>query len=156
MVGEVGVAAAVICLAAVVGKGYGLLAAPVFFRRAEVARLMLRGGQHVGDLPGIGDVVVQAGLDDQVDGLLAGDPEPGGVLAVAVAHRKSLSLNRRILRREVALLVAGAVGAPRDLARRRSPDLEDLLAAQARAAAVPTGTLVAADPGQGEAVGGLC
>src|SRR3546814_3446608 len=87
MVGEVGVAAAVICLAAVVGKGYGLLAAPVFFRRAEVARLMLRGGQHVGDLPGIGDVVVQAGLDDQVDGLLAGDPEPGGVLAVAVAHR---------------------------------------------------------------------
>src|SRR3546814_14500767 len=72
---------------AVVGEGYGLLAAPVFFRRAEVARLMLRGGQHVGDLPGIGDVVVQAGLDDQVDGLLAGDPEPGGVLAVAVAHR---------------------------------------------------------------------
>src|SRR3546814_8455633 len=79
---EVGVDSAVICLAAVGGEGYGLLAAPVFFRRAEVSRLMLRGGQHVGDLPGIGDVVVQAGLDDQVDGLLAGDPEPGGVLAV--------------------------------------------------------------------------
>src|SRR3546814_8431114 len=60
LVGEVGVAAAVICLAAVVGEGYRLLAAPVFFRRAEVARLMLRGGQHVGDLPGIGDVVVQS------------------------------------------------------------------------------------------------
>src|SRR3546814_1500522 len=83
---------------------------------------MLRGGQHVGDLPGIGDVVVQAGLDDQVDGLLAGDPEPGGVLAVAVAHLKSFSLNRRVLRREVALLVAGAVVVARDLDRRRSPD----------------------------------
>src|SRR3546814_10455590 len=126
MVGEVGVAAAVICLAAVVGKGYGLLAAPVFFRRAEVARLMLRGGQHVGDLPGIGDVVVQAGLDDQVDGLLAGDPEPGGVLAVAVAHRKSLSLNRRILRREVALLVAGAVVVARALDRRSEEHTSEL------------------------------
>src|SRR3546814_9023856 len=92
MVGEVGVAAAVICLAAVVGEGYGLLAAPVFFRRAEVARVMLSGGQHVGDLPGIGDVVVQAGLDDQVDGLLAGDPEPGGVLAVARSEEHTSEL----------------------------------------------------------------
>src|SRR3546814_3756069 len=65
-------------------------------------------------------------------------------------------LNRRVLRREVVLLVAGAVVVARDLDRRRSPDFEDLLAAQARAVAVPQVQLVAADPGQGEAVGGLC
>src|SRR3546814_10929087 len=69
---------------------------------------------------------------------------------------KSFSLNRRVLRREVVLLVAGAVVVARDLDRRRSPDFEDLLAAQARAVAVPQVQLVAADPGQGEAVGGLC
>src|SRR3546814_12297797 len=116
MVGEVGVAAAVICLAAVVREGYGLLAAPVFFRRAEVARLILRGVQHVGDLPGIGDVVVQAGQADQAGGLFGGGPEPGGVLAVAVAHLKSVSLDRRVRLRDGVLLVAavGAVGSESD------------------------------------------
>src|SRR5690606_13892496 len=122
MVRKVGVAAAVVCLATVIGEGYGLLAAPVLFRRAEVTRLVLRGGQYVGDLPGIGNVVVQARLDDQVDGLLAGDSESGRVLAVAVAHWKSFSLNRRVLCREVASLVAGAVVVVRNFDRRRPAD----------------------------------
>src|SRR3546814_11161840 len=52
MVGEVGVAAAVICLAAVVGEGYGRLAAPVFFRRAEGARPIMRGWQPAWRRPG--------------------------------------------------------------------------------------------------------
>src|SRR5690606_25955917 len=91
----------------------------------------------------------------QVNGVFPGNAEPGRVLAVTIAHGNSLSLSRRVLRRVTMLLVASAVVVVRNLDRNRSADRDDLLAAQARPAAVPQVQLVEADPGQGEAPGGL-
>src|SRR3546814_9928330 len=84
--GEMNIAAAVVLLATVVCVDDGLLPAPLLVRRTEVARFMLRRGQHVGNLPGFDDLVVQACLYDQVNRLFAAESETRALLAISIAH----------------------------------------------------------------------
>ncbi|KOO81751.1 hypothetical protein VL23_00115 [Stenotrophomonas maltophilia] len=98
-VGEVGKAPAEILFAAEVAQIHRLLPAPVFLGRGEITRFVLRRGQHVGNLPMVGNAVVDAGTHDHLDRLVPGQAEACPTFSIAFAHPSALQFRNASVRR---------------------------------------------------------